>query len=374
MLVKSTLESSDKTFDMNGSLKTGAALAETIGTIQNNRAKLEQAKAEASLQKYSKVTDLIKIAHESKDPAIADSLWKYAIPKTVKALGAGDAFTDEFLETAAKSPETREKVLGYQSEIQDKIAKGMTAQDAVAEVVPTISDPVARAALDTDRILKAQEVHAGEVQMNERNRVTAEAALGKQIQAQGATSSVELSKDLAKKYSEYTAGGGKSGMDSALKRLDGAAKMLDSGDVKTGNITNKIPGLSSDAVQSTLNPKLVEARTNAQAALNTVLRATLGSAFTENEGIRVLNQVWDDKLKPEVNARKLKAKIAELKDNVKNAESEFAKQGLMKPGAKEDTSSFSVGGISMSADQAKAFYKSHPQFKPDAKTKKDLGL
>lgn len=219
MIVSSALESAQKAPDISGSITKGAELAQTIENTRLARQKLDQAKAENQLQKYSKVTDLIKIAHESKDPAIANSLWKHAIPKTVKALGTEDAFTEEFLETAAKSPETREKVLGYQLEIQEKIAGGMPASQAVAEIVPLISDPAARAALDTDRIIKAQETAAAEKQLNARNERTAQSQERRQDKAQGFTAG-QADKTNAEAFSKKLVELGLPSIKTTLGKLD----------------------------------------------------------------------------------------------------------------------------------------------------------
>ena len=83
-----------------------------------------------------------------------------------------------------------------------------------------------------------------------------------------------------------------------------------------------------------LNPEALKLKTQAQSALNSALRQTLGAQFTEKEGERVLNQVWDDRLSPKSNADKLDRKIKELKANQKNAEAEFERFGYMKKQAK----------------------------------------
>lgn len=382
MLVSSGLESSGKTqVDGIGAVKAGAQLAETIENMKLNRAKLEQTKAEHSLQKYSKVTDLIKIAHESKDPAIANSLWKYAIPKTVKALGADDAFTDEFLETAAKSPETREKVLGYQLEIQQKIAAGMPATQAVAEVIPTISDPAARAALDTDRIIKAQEVRAGEEQMNARNKEIAAATLGRQVQQQSAAGGVEFDKKLAGIAATF-ASKDKNEMQDTLNKAERSIKALESKKVNTGGFLKGLVSKNS-LVQSTLDPDTKALMDDVRGLIN--IKLSLGDPNpTEKQIDQVLGRIIDPGLSNEKNIQKLKDFINKTRGEINSKQDLFIEKGFMKPEqkfvpksvgeSKSGSSVFNVGGIQMSADQAKAFYQSHPQFKPDAKTKKDLGL
>ncbi len=170
-------------------------------------------------------------------------------------------------------------------------------------------------------------------------------------------------------------------METAIRNLEEAANALKTGAVKTGNISNKIPLFKTDDAQSMLNPQMVAVKTQSQAALNTVLRATLGAQFTAEEGVRVLNQVWDDKATPAANYKKLRNKIMELKANVKNAEGEFKRFGYMAKDAPSGANSgpgtpstVKVGSKDMSLEQARKFYESHPQFKPDTATAKLLGL
>ncbi len=382
MLVGSALENSTKVPDYAGSLQKGVQLGLQIQEVKLNRQKLEQTKAENSLQKYSKVTDLIKIAHESKDPAIANSLWKHAIPKTVKALGADDAFTDEFLETAAKSPETREKVLGYQLEIQNRLNNlqpGDSPAAAVSEIIATISDPAARASLDTDRIVKALEVKAGEEQMNKRNQVTADAALGKQIQAQQETGNVEVRKKTGDAYSTWKNGGGASAREKTREIFNKAIKKLSNNEVVFGTKFKNIPWVG--------NPeKLPIADKAAKAFLDDIrggisIKEKTGDPNpTQTQIDSIMSRVIDPRLDNFQNIEKLKTELNAMDADTKDKLNSFVQQGFMKPEemsvkkTKGPAATFNVGGTEMSADQAKAFYKKFPQFKPDDKTKKALGL
>lgn len=178
LMAQSGLASSQQAPDLGGSISRGAELAQTIENMQAKKAELEGNKAGMKLGQMAKTMDLIKMAHdyEKTDPAIAASLWKHAIPAQVSAFGTQNVFTPEFMETAQKSPETRMKVIGYQMEIQDRIAnkkEGERPQDIYNDIVATIPDPAVRAALDTDRILKAQEQQASEEQLTKRAKIMA---------------------------------------------------------------------------------------------------------------------------------------------------------------------------------------------------------
>lgn len=115
---------------------------------------------------------------------------------------------------------------------------------------------------------------------------------------------------FSKDYIEWNTGGGISGVEKQLSQLEGAAKELES----DSSLTGPGKGLASSlGIRSVTNPKAVEIKQQVENAINSSLRATLGSAFTEKEGQRIFNQSYDENLPPEANIRKIKATAENLR-------------------------------------------------------------
>lgn len=190
-----------------------------------------------------------------------------------------------------------------------------------------------------------------------------------------------LESRLASKYADYAAGGGRSGIEASLSKLEDVAAKLESGQVTTGGLSTFIPGANSDVAQTVLNPGMVDAKIQAQSALNNVLRSTLGAQFTAKEGERVLSQIWDDKQTPAVNAKRVRSKITELRSNVLSAETEFKKAGFMdqQEGSASavvrsgEPKTFSLGGKSFTETKLRDFLSKHPNDPQAATVRKMLG-
>ncbi len=118
---------------------------------------------------------------------------------------------------------------------------------------------------------------------------------------------------FAKDYNDYQLQGGRSTVDKNLGLLKGAADKLTDEKGLTGNWTQKIPILNSDAIQSTINPDSIRVRDDIRGAVQASLRQTLGSQFTEREGEAIFNRAYDPKLAPEENVRRINNTLAELK-------------------------------------------------------------
>lgn len=313
---------------LQSGIKTGAALAEQVERTQQMRQQMEQQKQQLQLQKVDKLTGLMEKGAAIKSKAARNAFFKNYIPKTAAALGLQDFIPEDTMMMIQADPEQAKKIALLRSQVR---SGAITMADAVSKM-----DPEEFAAMDEAEIQQLEAADKFAIDNNrkmERTEVVQTGSAGRAEAARNEAGQVELAKDVAKKYSTYKAGGGSAGMKSSLEKLDAVAAALETGTVKTGGATTKIPWLKSDDAQSMLNPKMVEYKTEAQAALNNVLRSTLGAQFTEGEGVRVLNQVWDDRQAPSVNAKKVRSKLVELKQNVKDAESEFSRFGYLKANA-----------------------------------------
>jgi hypothetical protein len=273
--------------------------------------------------------DAIEKGSGFKDKAAQNMYFKNYLPGMVKALKLNDFFTPETMQFVQGSQEVREKLLGLRLDMQDKIANGELRGAAIFDYAKSKLTPEELAMLDTDSLIEQQKFAMSEAGKTERVSMGQTGQMVRQATQIGSAGQTALAQDVAKKYADYKAGGGRAGMEASLKKLEGAAAALQTGKVTTGGVSTVIPGFKTDAAQSVLNPQMVAVKTDAQAALNTILRATLGAQFTAQEGERVLNQIWDDRQPPKENARRIKEKIDELRSNARNAESEFQRFGYM---------------------------------------------
>lgn len=384
-IVGSALQSAQQAPDIAGNMAKGAQLAQQAEQISQNRAKLEQAKQEHELAKFEKVGGWIDTASKMPDGAAKKAFLRNFVPNGIKALGLqdkvdptvfsmiqGDPNLGSFITHQIRTGKTNMSVLSSPDGVAELAASPEYQQFGGLEALKNTVDAT------RPELEKAQEAQIKAGELEDRAEAYAAAQANKAGAARADAGNVELSKEIAKKYSDYSAAGGRAGLQSALTSLRSAANALQTGTVVTGGISNKIPGFKSDDVQSSLNPKLLEMRTQAQAALNTVLRSTLGAQFTEREGERVLNQVWDDKLSPGANAKKILNKVKELESNVKGAESEFRRFGFMSEKTKSaaDEGTFDIGGRKLNKDQIEALLKKNAKFRDliPAAVLKETGL
>lgn len=310
--------------DIAGNLQQGAQLAQHAEQLQMQQEELAQKKQQLVEARLEKFANAVEKGQQYAGKAQANYYNKF-LPQYKNALGLKDMITDDSLAFMTASPENASRFNTLVADVREGRIK---AQDAFA----TLGDPTQFADVTpamSQQIQDAQKSLLGNQAQMAKTVYTQQSTDVRQKDAQNSAGKVELSKKVADKYNEYAAGGGRAGIESAMTNLKEAAAALDTGAVKTGGISTKIPWLKSDDAQSMLNPEMVKFKTKAQGALNSILRATLGAQFTEKEGERVLAQVWDDRQPPKVNAAKISSKITELKKNVSSAESEFRRFGYL---------------------------------------------
>lgn len=136
-----------------------------------------------------------------------------------------------------------------------------------------------------------------------------------------------LDRDYAKDYNDWTSTS-RNALDKNLQRLENAKAALQSDPSLTGSIRGTLP----DFIRNTTNEKAISVRDEVRAAAQGALKATLGSAFTEKEGERIMNQAYNEKLSPEENIRKIDQAIAELLANKSNNDKKamyFQKNGTL---------------------------------------------
>lgn len=136
-----------------------------------------------------------------------------------------------------------------------------------------------------------------------------------------------LDRDYAKDFNDWTSTS-RNSLEKNLQRLENAKSALS----EDTSLSGPLRGLLPDNVRNFTNEKAISVRDEVRAAAQGALKATLGSAFTEKEGERIMNQAYNEKLSPEENIRKIDQAINELKSNKLNNDKKayyFQKNGTL---------------------------------------------
>jgi hypothetical protein len=147
-----------------------------------------------------------------------------------------------------------------------------------------------------DRALQERKISAYEKQVEGRDKLQQEKpTVGEQT----------VDREFAKKYNEW-ATGGKADYEENAQILIDAIQDLNSGKVSTGSLAgaaSKVPGVRTDTR---------ELETRVRKSLNSMLRATLGAQFTQEEGERIFQQTFDPFASPKENVKNMQTELSKL--------------------------------------------------------------
>lgn len=114
----------------------------------------------------------------------------------------------------------------------------------------------------------------------------------------------------AKDYTDWRALGGYAGVQKNVNALEKAIQDLEKNPDLSGGATGNLP----PALRLQLNERGYTLQQDVESAGMAGLRQTMGSQFTDEEGKRFLNRLYDPRLSGHANAQKIRAAIQELKD------------------------------------------------------------
>lgn len=285
MLVGSALQSADKAPDISGAIESGVGLAMKVRQVQQQQQELDRKKQEHEQAKLEKAASWFKTAADMPDGAAKKAFVNNYIPNGIKALGLADKIDPNSMQMLQGDPNlagyvghlvaTHQADLGllnspdglaaaaadpkYQQFLgQQELAKTTDAEELKAKTKAMLQNTLTEYGPKTlgEQQKKAYE----ESESNSRNRETARAALGKQIQDQNATPKVTVAKKVAEDYVADQAAGGAARDKRQLDVIDEAIKSLTDKKVSSGGLSTKTPLLSSSVGQSIANPKLLALR------------------------------------------------------------------------------------------------------------------
>lgn len=113
---------------------------------------------------------------------------------------------------------------------------------------------------------------------------------------------------FGKEYADYTAMGGRAGVEKNLGLLEEAAGDLDA----PGDISGGMSGLLPEVGQDYVNPKLAATRDKIRSAIQSTLKQVLGGQYTEREGQAIFSRAFNPRLSDEENARRVRAELSAL--------------------------------------------------------------
>lgn len=133
----------------------------------------------------------------------------------------------------------------------------------------------------------------------------------------------------AKDYVEWRPNGGSADVEKSLAQLDEVVIKLKSGKELTGPAR----GLAPDFVRRFTNPEAVAVKNAVEEVVQRNLRIVLGSQFTEEEGIRLIERAFNVGLEEEENAKRvgrLREQIRKAADAKNSAADYFEQNGTLK--------------------------------------------
>ena len=328
--------------NINAGVKTGAELAQSIETLKNQRAQIEQKKQELYMQKFEKVGSWFDTVAKMEDGPAKKAFAGEFIPKGIAALGLenefdptalkmfqGDPTSVKFLVdqvrrggldasvliTAGKDPETAAKLLGAAK--NGMLRKNFEDVGALQQAITGREGS----------LLSASKFREEQVQKNTRTDTIAQNQFTRQQQAQSAAGQVELSKKVADSFAKFTSEGGMAAAESKLSKIDEALSQLESGKIKTGTISTKVPGARSDLGQATVNPDVKALGDSIKSAIS--LKGSLDSQFSQREAELAFARAFDPALPTNKNIEKLRAMRRELKNDLKAKQGQYEQQGFL---------------------------------------------
>lgn len=320
MMLQQGFESANNVPDIGGAIQKGAQLAQTMETIQHNRALLEQQKAEVRERKIKEVSDDLLKAKNLSGKALTG--YRKFLANKITTYKVEDVFDPDTVEMVTASPDNIDRLEVIIDNVQ-------TGSSTFAEAVEQLKNQNMFYDITPDKmkeLRKASEIATNDKtqkQIAEDNRI---ASMNKQIQAQNAAPVVDQEKKIREIHTKLNAAGGNAAIDKTLATLEEIYAQMEKGEVKTGGFIKGLVGKSGTA-QAALDAKTKIAK---DAVLGAVpmkeLLADPNPTVWQIQSAQ--GRVWDDALPTAENKRRVKALIEEVKANRKNANNEFRKYKL----------------------------------------------
>lgn len=364
-LNKAPIEKSRISDEITGGLQAGIGLATAKEQIEEKKIQVAQQKEQLEMGKINSFNGMIKTLNIAK-PAIA----KQMAPK-IKERFQSMGFDPAIIDTVMADPDFGRALFNIANEHGSELsatpenrAKMLSAYQDIgllSEGVNYIQDVKKQAQQNKF----AMEQQARQIQ-GQKDIAALSAETQKEIAGlkRGGLAltpgQVQADKEFAKTYEEFSAAGGKKGVEADLSALKEAKERIEQGEATrwAGAVPRFLRGyVTSDTanVQDTIENVLVKS-----------LKTILGGAFTEKDREAIVKNAFDPSQTPENNAKQLQLKIDEIQaryDAKMEAINEYEKKGTISTLRVGNNKTATKGGLNAS-DQA-ALDKVLKQVKPE---------
>ena len=251
-----------------------------------------------------------------------NELNKLAIQKNTADIANTSAIRSKEAENIAnlENPQYQENVLGRK--LYEKTTGIKPTETSTLKSLGTDSASLYSKAAEQQKALQSQtsaEASQSRLFNQQENIIALKAKKDALTQGQ-----VAVDKDFAKNYSEWQLSGGHEGALTKISALEDAKQKL----IDNPNLTGPTKLPTTGAIGAVINPETMQVKDQVLQAIQSSLRQTLGSQFTEKEGENIFKRAWNDRLPAEKNIEKLDATIADLKAraNATNEASRYFEQ------------------------------------------------
>lgn len=318
--------------DLAEAYQKGAAIAIQKEQIEIQKQELANKKLQVQAKKQTDLFDVVKIANQTKDPALRKQLLTKVLPAKVNAFGLGDVWTPDTLDMIAKSEAAQTKILGLELQLREQLESGeIDLNEAYARATEAIGDPELLAKLDTDALYESSKFAKTEEGKDRRAKMVADSQFARQridIQAAGPKS---VAQKIGTDFAKFESSGGLAAAEAKLKKLENVVKQFENGDLKTGGAIKALQGATNVGLALT-DPKLKAATDDLRASIN--LKSSLDSQFSAAEAKQQYDmRTIDPALPTAENAARARAMYEEAKADLRNALDAFRQQGFTTEGA-----------------------------------------
>jgi hypothetical protein len=250
----------------------------------------------------------------------------------IKAFKMEHLFGPDLMEMVQSSPEVRNKVVGLQLDIQDKINRGELKGEEIMPYAQSKLTMEELPLLDTDSLVEQQKFGAQQAFSTARTQMAAEAAAERQGTQIAAAPETEYKKKVADVAANYNTQGGAAGVAKNVAKMRGVIDKLKSGEIELGTLAKNLPFGSTEEALSRIDPKAKAAMDDVRGAIN--LRASLADPNpTAMQVNSIMSRAFDPRLSNKENIKKLEEAIVELETAAKDREVEFKKFGFAQKAA-----------------------------------------
>lgn len=384
MLVSSGLQQAREsvTKDPGSGLAVGAQLANHMQEMKMQQAQLQQKKQEAQQAKFAKVGDWFDTAAKMPDGPAKKAFVSDFIPKGISALG----LQDQFDPTVQKMLQGDSNLASY---LSDQIRKGKMDYSALQN-----PDQIAAIAQNAKQFGDLQTFKDTVSNYSAPLEEASKEKVNNDIKAQNAVVLAGPRQEQAdtSKGNQSAVAVARVNNDEAIKNMTQQSRNIQKG---MENLASKPSVTQLNEVAQDFSAAMSGKAASSDFKLKEISSKTMGTelakikTFVSNNPDQPAPQemvdFWrkfGDRLDGAYH-RQIGARAQTLGQEAstvysKNPDAVEAVKGIVKSYKNGSWSgaapSFDIGGVRMNADQAKTFYKQHPQFQPDPDTKSDLGL